>query len=68
MAIEGNAPAALILARDNWKVQREPADLRILAEAARAANDTGAQKIVDDWIVDTRLTDVTLAAVRGAGR
>ncbi len=68
LAIEGNAQAALVLARDNWKVQREPADLRILAEAARAANDTGAQKIVDDWIVDTRLTDVTLAAVRGAGR
>ena len=27
---------ALVLARDNWKVQREPADLRILAGAALA--------------------------------
>jgi predicted Zn-dependent protease len=66
LAIEGNALGALVLARDNWKVQREPADLRVLAEAARAANDTAAQKIVDDWIVDTRLIDVTLAALRGA--
>lgn len=68
LAIEGDAQGALALARENWKVQREPADLRILAEAARAANDAAAQKIADDWIAGTRLTDVTLAAVRGAGR
>jgi predicted Zn-dependent protease len=66
LAIEGNARAALALARDNWKVQREPADLRILAEAARAANDAEAQRTVDDWIAGTRLVDVTLAAARGA--
>ena len=68
LAIEGNTQAALALARENWKVQREPADLCILAEAARAANDAGAQKIVDEWIAGTRLSDVTLAAVRGARR
>jgi predicted Zn-dependent protease len=68
LAIEGDAKGALALARENWKVQREPADLRILAEAARAASDAAAQKMVDDWIADTRLTDVTLAAVRGARR
>jgi tetratricopeptide (TPR) repeat protein len=68
LAIEGNAQAAVALARENWKVQREPADLRILAEAARAANDAAAQKIVDDWIANTRLSDVTLTAIRGARR
>jgi predicted Zn-dependent protease len=35
--IEHDAKRALALARDNWAVQREPADLRILGEAARAA-------------------------------
>ena len=68
LAIEGDVPGALTLARANWKVQREPADLRILAEAARAANDADAQKIVDDWIVTTRLSDATLGAVRGGRR
>ena len=68
LAIEGNVRAALALARDNWNVQREPADLRILAEAARAANDAGAQKVVDDWVAATRLHDATLVAARGARR
>jgi predicted Zn-dependent protease len=68
LAIEGNVRAALALARDNWNVQREPADLRILAEAARAANDAGAQRIVDDWVAGTRLTDVALVSARGAQR
>jgi len=36
LALEGDAAGALVLARDNWAVQREPADLRILADAARA--------------------------------
>jgi len=39
LAIENDAPGALALARDNWTVQREPADLRILIEAARAAGE-----------------------------
>jgi predicted Zn-dependent protease len=37
LAIEGDAKAALALARANFDVQREPADLRVLMEAARAA-------------------------------
>ena len=68
LAIEGDVRGALALARANWKVQREPADLRILAETALAANDADTQKIVDDWIVATHLSDATLAAVRGARR
>jgi tetratricopeptide (TPR) repeat protein len=37
LTVEHDAPGALVLARDNWTVQREPADLRILQEAARTA-------------------------------
>jgi predicted Zn-dependent protease len=40
LAIAGDAAGALALARDNWKVQREPADLRVLADAARALAET----------------------------
>jgi Tfp pilus assembly protein PilF len=61
--IDNNAPAALALAKENWKVQREPADLRILAAAARATGDAAAQKTVADWLVATRIEDTALAAL-----
>src|SRR6185295_12095115 len=50
LAIESDAVGALKLAQDNWAVQREPADLRILIEAARAAGDQDALRIASDWI------------------
>ena len=37
--LNNDPEAALRLARSNWEVQREPADLRILAEAAHATRD-----------------------------
>jgi Tfp pilus assembly protein PilF len=61
--IENDAPAALALAKENWKVQREPADLRILAAAARTTGDAAAQKTVADWLVATRIEDTALAAL-----
>jgi hypothetical protein len=42
--------AALVLARDNWRVQREPADLRILAEAAAASRDAETLEVVRRWL------------------
>ena len=36
--------AALALARDNWEVQREPWDARILLEAAVASGDRAARR------------------------
>ena len=68
LSIQGDAQKALALARDNWKVQREPADLRILAEAALATKDAVALETVDRWIDDMRIEDATLAALRGARR
>ena len=55
LALNGDAKAALRLARDNWNVQREPADLRILAEAARATGDAAAKEAVRQWLATTRL-------------
>lgn len=63
LAVEHDAQAALILARDNWAVQREPSDLRILIEAARAAGNANALKLAYDWVDATHLEDVAIAAL-----
>jgi hypothetical protein len=60
--VQGDARAAVALARANWSVQREPADLRILIEAARAADDAGALAMAAAWIAVNRLEDAALAA------
>ncbi|HVE48843.1 MAG TPA: hypothetical protein VNG69_04395 [Casimicrobiaceae bacterium] len=62
LEIERNAAKALELARDNWAKQREPADLRILAEAARATDNADAKRIVADWIAKTGYQDVRIGA------
>jgi hypothetical protein len=60
-----NDPAgALALARANWEVQREPADARILLEAASAAHAPEAARPVAAWIKQTGLQDVRLGVDR----
>lgn len=62
---------ALALARANWNEQREPADARLLLEAALRTGDRAAARPVLDWITATGIEDVTLAALRdriGASR
>jgi tetratricopeptide (TPR) repeat protein len=54
----GDAAAALRMARDNWRVQREPGDLIVLAHAAHAARDRAARSEVEAWLQRTGLTDV----------
>jgi tetratricopeptide (TPR) repeat protein len=46
---------ALRLALENWRVQKEPADLRILIEAAVAAGDSTALGVARAWLDETRL-------------
>lgn len=53
----GDNSAALKFAQDNWSDQREPADLRILALAARASNDAAALAEVRSAISRTGLKD-----------
>jgi tetratricopeptide (TPR) repeat protein len=60
LIVERDANAALILARENWSVQREPSDLRILIEAARAAGDADALKVASDWVAATHLEDAAI--------
>ena len=53
--LNGDPAAALRLAKANWAVQREPADLRILAEAGAATGDVDSQETVRKWLADTGL-------------
>lgn len=61
LELHHDAIAALDYARQNWIVQKEPADARLLLEAAAAANDRAAARPVIDWIRQVRLEDKTLA-------
>ena len=51
------------LALVNWSVQREPKDARLVLEAALAANRPEAARTVLDWLAETGLEDVRLAAL-----
>jgi Tfp pilus assembly protein PilF len=48
---------ALELAIENWKLQREPNDARVLLEAALAAGDPQAAKPALDWLTRTHYED-----------
>jgi hypothetical protein len=56
-----NGPqGALKLAQENWRLQREPADVRILLESAVAAHDAAAAESARDWLKQTGLEDIQL--------
>ncbi|MCW5559171.1 MAG: hypothetical protein KIT22_15240 [Verrucomicrobiae bacterium] len=58
---------ALRLAQENWNLQREPADVRLLCEAAAAARDQDALRTVQNWIQQTGLEDVALPKIQPPG-
>jgi Flp pilus assembly protein TadD len=60
LRVLGQPGEALRLARANWQVQHEPADLRILLESALAAGDSGAAKPAVEFMRSNRLEDVEL--------
>ena len=63
LAILGDAPTALKLARENWQVQKEPADLRILVAAALAARDAQTLEEARAWIDSRKLEDASIATL-----
>ena len=63
LQLQKNPARALALAQSNWQVQREPADVRIYLQAARAAGDRAAEQTVKDWLAETGLQDATLATI-----
>ncbi|MFC4930261.1 tetratricopeptide repeat protein [Massilia sp. GCM10023247] len=62
LALRADPAAAVRLAKLNWAVQKEPADLRILAEAAAASGDSEARAFVLAWLARSRIEDATIAA------
>lgn len=55
-----DAKRALRLARDNWLVQREPWDARLLLESALAANSPESAEPVLAWLAETGFEGVTV--------
>lgn len=62
LEVRGDASGALRLAKTNWDVQREPADVRIYLAAAALARDPKAAQPVLTWIRDMHYEDRTLEA------
>ncbi len=60
LAVDHDPAAAVKLARDNWSVQKELADARLLAEAAAAARDPEAARPVIAWARANGLRDAQL--------
>ena len=55
---------ALLLASQNWNVQHEPADVRVLLEAAAAADDRAAAGPALLFLKQSGLEDATLTPLR----
>ena len=56
-----NPQQALKLAQENWMVQREPWDARIVLEAAIAAHRYDEARAVLVWLAENHLEDVQIA-------
>jgi hypothetical protein len=52
--LKGDSRAALAVALENWKEQREPRDALVVLEAAIAARDAKAAEPVLQWLEETR--------------
>jgi predicted Zn-dependent protease len=63
LRLRGDAAGAVRLAADNYAVQREPRDARILLEAAIAAQDATAAQPVRDWLNSSGFEDARLRAL-----
>ena len=53
----GDAAGALAAARRTFEIQKELADVRVLARAARAANDATALSSLQLWLRETGYRD-----------
>lgn len=63
LALRRDPAAAVRLAKANWQVQKEPADLRILAECALASGDPEAARLLHGWLRSSRIEDRRVAAI-----
>ena len=64
--LQNDPQQALQLAQQNWAEQHEPADARLLLQAALAANTPAAAQPVLDWMQRTQIEDVRLKPLAAA--
>jgi predicted Zn-dependent protease len=65
LAVLGDTKRALDLARTNYTLQREPADARVLLEAAVAARDAAAAEPVLRWMETNGIENIALRELAG---
>ena len=65
VVLQGDAKGAVVVARENLRIQKEPADFLVMAEAARAADDRAALREVADAAAAIGLVDARLAKLVG---
>jgi Tfp pilus assembly protein PilF len=63
LGVQGQPKRALELAQANYAVQREPADARILLEAALAARQPAAAEPVLKWMAESHIESVALSGL-----
>ncbi len=63
LRLRGDAKQALRLAAENYRVQREPRDARILLEASIAAGAAAAAQVARDWLGSSGFEDARLRAL-----
>jgi hypothetical protein len=62
--LDGDARGALAAALDNWNLQHEPADARLVIDAAVAAGRPEAAATVTRWLDDNRIRDAVIDRAR----
>lgn len=60
LSLGADEKRALELAKINWNVQHEPADVRLLLECALACKDKSAAQPALEWVTKTNLEDISL--------
>lgn len=63
LGVQGDAPKALALARENYALQREPADARVLLEAALAAGQPAAAEPALHWMAASGIESAALSTL-----
>ncbi|WP_280151185.1 hypothetical protein [Piscinibacter sp. XHJ-5] len=63
LGVQEQAQQALVLARENYALQREPADARVLLEAAVAAKQPQAAEPVLAWMARSGIESTALSAL-----
>ncbi|WP_341903779.1 hypothetical protein [Polaromonas sp. YR568] len=61
--VEGNPSQALLLATNNYQIQKEPRDAEILMRAALAADKAAAAAPALEWLQTSRYEDPAMAAL-----